>query len=655
MVSTRSSLARRTPRLTPLVVVGLLALCPGLARADGQRPLVSLPTLQQGSAIRGMEVVTIVWKRADDGAPVRSVKVIVDGDEIAHFDVRPLDMTMLWNWDTTGYADGRHEIEVQVEDTRGRQRSYQTFLWIRNGLAPAPTPGDVRIEVEDLDGTSDGILTQRALVRVHIDETIGAKWVIIKINGRFFAMLNRLPIQTVLDPARMALDDGVHVVDVRVVHPDNTESSVSLPITINRNGTYTPLRPPATVPATTPAPAVPAVAGALRGERPGPAGARDLGRSTTRAPQPTLRSRGLSGDAPDLAVPAAAGTTAVRPALPELPLSAAGPARPVATPRGNRPSPADKPTGPAAEPVRAGIVVPAHLRGTAPSAPPPAASAAPRPAQPRHAPEPALATTPGQAPAAAGPLDGASAPLPGLPATPAPRATASATAPAVAPAAPAATAPAEALGPRLAPPTRLATPPTQAPGIDRGPRGSVPSGPRAALAGTARGVGRVHTVQTGETLSAIARRYRVDLRELTRLNRLTDPHHIVRGQRLVLPGHFGRMSVNGAPVRTDVTPWQVRSGIDTTPFRFVVEALGGTVSWMGPERMVTAQTPDRGVITITVGSREAQVNDETVLMDLAAYLQDGRTFVPMRFVSDTLDVTVDVDPDSGDISITSNR
>src|SRR5687768_8880613 len=45
-----------------------------------------------------------------------------------------------------------------------------------------------------------------------------------------------------------------------------------------------------------------------------------------------------------------------------------------------------------------------------------------------------------------------------------------------------------------------------------------------------------HVVQLGETLSAIAARYRVSVNALVQANRLANPNRIEVGQRLVIPG-----------------------------------------------------------------------------------------------------------------------
>ena len=52
-------------------------------------------------------------------------------------------------------------------------------------------------------------------------------------------------------------------------------------------------------------------------------------------------------------------------------------------------------------------------------------------------------------------------------------------------------------------------------------------------------------------------------------------------------------------------------------------------------------------IVLTVGDTSALVNDNAVTLDVAPFIKDGRTFVPLRFVSEQLggEVTYDTKPD----------
>ena len=80
------------------------------------------------------------------------------------------------------------------------------------------------------------------------------------------------------------------------------------------------------------------------------------------------------------------------------------------------------------------------------------------------------------------------------------------------------------------------------------------------------------------------------------------------------------------------------------PARFVAENLGATVSWNEEDRTVTIKGKDEKgeevVIIITVGSDKATVNGNEVKLDSPAFIENGRTYTPLRFISEQLGATV---------------
>ncbi|MFD1175458.1 copper amine oxidase N-terminal domain-containing protein [Paenibacillus puldeungensis] len=71
------------------------------------------------------------------------------------------------------------------------------------------------------------------------------------------------------------------------------------------------------------------------------------------------------------------------------------------------------------------------------------------------------------------------------------------------------------------------------------------------------------------------------------------------------------------------------------PVRFVSEALGAEVKWDGPTKTVTINQ-DSNVITLILGKKPYDINGQTKQMDTSAQRVGGRTFVPLRFVSEGL-------------------
>src|SRR5207237_1588817 len=118
------------------------------------------------------------------------------------------------------------------------------------------------------------------------------------------------------------------------------------------------------------------------------------------------------------------------------------------------------------------------------------------------------------------------------------------------------------------------------------------------------------------------------------------------GRRLSIPGTFA-IAYNDQPVGFDVQP-RVEGGMAIAPFRQIFEHTGGVVRYQATEREVHASSPEKEV-RIKIGSREALVNSAVVLMDRAAFLDTGRTMVPVKFMTQALDLKAEYDLKNGAI------
>ncbi len=96
------------------------------------------------------------------------------------------------------------------------------------------------------------------------------------------------------------------------------------------------------------------------------------------------------------------------------------------------------------------------------------------------------------------------------------------------------------------------------------------------------------------------------------------------------------VKVDDGSVACDVAPLIVDNRT-YTPSRFVAEQLGAKVTWDEAKQLVTITSADgKTVIELTIGSKVAKVNSEAVEMDAAAFIKDGRTYTPARFVAEQL-------------------
>jgi len=84
--------------------------------------------------------------------------------------------------------------------------------------------------------------------------------------------------------------------------------------------------------------------------------------------------------------------------------------------------------------------------------------------------------------------------------------------------------------------TTAATPDAQAPATPEAtPPKALPVVPSAAETASTPPTGPVHVVSKGETLTAIARRYKVSVPELMKVNKIADARKLQIGQTLALP------------------------------------------------------------------------------------------------------------------------
>jgi len=106
---------------------------------------------------------------------------------------------------------------------------------------------------------------------------------------------------------------------------------------------------------------------------------------------------------------------------------------------------------------------------------------------------------------------------------------------------------------------------------------------------------------------------------------------------------------DGATLETDVPP-QIVNGRTLVPMRAIFEAFGATVDWDADTRTAIATSHDTTIV-LTLGSQIALVNGAEVELDVPAQAIEGRTMVPVRFVSETLDADVDWIPETQTVVI----
>jgi len=102
----------------------------------------------------------------------------------------------------------------------------------------------------------------------------------------------------------------------------------------------------------------------------------------------------------------------------------------------------------------------------------------------------------------------------------------------------------------------------------------------------------------------------------------------------------------------DVMPI-IENGRTLVPMRGIFEALGAEVAWDDATKTVTGTKADTK-ITLQIGNTAANVNDKEVTLDVPAKILDGRTLVPVRFISESLGCEVNWDDATKTVIINSS-
>lgn len=112
---------------------------------------------------------------------------------------------------------------------------------------------------------------------------------------------------------------------------------------------------------------------------------------------------------------------------------------------------------------------------------------------------------------------------------------------------------------------------------------------------------------------------------------------------------FGTVKTN------DVAP-KIVNERTMLPARFVAENLGAKVDWDEENRIVTVtgknEKDEDVTILITIGAQYAKINGEDVKLDAPAFIENDRTYTPIRFISEHLGATVEWNESQQKIIIT---
>lgn len=106
--------------------------------------------------------------------------------------------------------------------------------------------------------------------------------------------------------------------------------------------------------------------------------------------------------------------------------------------------------------------------------------------------------------------------------------------------------------------------------------------------------------------------------------------------------------VNGRQKQMDVSA-ELYNGRTFVPVRFISEEFGSTVGWNGILKKVTIKGDK--VVTMVIGKREYHVDGVLKYMDTAPMLVNGRTMVPVRFIAEAFGYKIGWDGSAQKVTI----
>lgn len=119
---------------------------------------------------------------------------------------------------------------------------------------------------------------------------------------------------------------------------------------------------------------------------------------------------------------------------------------------------------------------------------------------------------------------------------------------------------------------------------------------------------------------------------------------------LVLTVGADVVSVNGKATSIDAAP-EIVAGRTFVPIRFISESFGATVDWLAETQGITITLGDH-TIGLQIGNATAVIDGNIDSLPAAPYIKNGRTMVPLRVISEAFGGDVVWDPAARTITIT---
>lgn len=95
------------------------------------------------------------------------------------------------------------------------------------------------------------------------------------------------------------------------------------------------------------------------------------------------------------------------------------------------------------------------------------------------------------------------------------------------------------------------------------------------------------------------------------------------------------IKVDGIEQEVDATPYISEDDRTMVPVRFISEFLGASVEWIESSQEVIIRSEEHQ-ISLRIGDRSYSIDGRSKEMDTVPVIKDSRTFVPIRYIAETL-------------------
>lgn len=112
---------------------------------------------------------------------------------------------------------------------------------------------------------------------------------------------------------------------------------------------------------------------------------------------------------------------------------------------------------------------------------------------------------------------------------------------------------------------------------------------------------------------------------------------VAAGMLLQIPSHTVKASTKA--VDRNIYNGELENGRVLVPLRQIGEKLGAEVTWSSSTQTATL-TNDGVRLEVQLGSKDMLVDGRTIRMDVATHAENGRTYIPLRFIGEALGYNV---------------